>query len=709
MFARKFVAVFLSLLSSPALVEGAMAREAGGQLEEIVVEGKYLSIDKMNAVKTPTPALDVPQSLSVIPGAQIERQALKSVGDILRYTPGLSISQGEGHRDAIIVRGQRTTADFFIDGVRDDTQYYRPLYNVERVEVLRGPNALLFGRGGGGGVINRVGKQPELDERFAVMGADIDTFAAWTLNADANYAVSDNAGLRLNGYYHARNNHRDFFDGDSFALNPTLKFGLGGAATGLLSYEYVDDDRVVDRGVPSRNIDGGPNEPIEGYDDAFFGSPDMNMATLQAHILRARVDHEFSDLLRGNLALLWADYGKLYQNLYASDAVDAMDDGSFDMVELDGYRDATERENFIVQGNLIGEISAGFMEHTALFGVEYGRQGTKNNRRDNVFAMNMGDKMSIMFTDPLDIPEFAISKQVRDRESAVNFISVYLQDQIDLLDNFKLVLGARYDEFDIDVFDFIEQNDGDAVAGGFGRKDSEATPRLGGIYKPAENMSFYVSYSETFLPASGDQFLALNPDSANTRPQLFKNLEGGVKWDIRPDLSMTAAVFELDRDNYTSPDPNDPAMPRVIGGSEVTGFEAQLSGAIMERWLLIAGYSYLDGEITAPGDSNDGNRNQETPEHMFSLWSHYQVTEKFGVGLGLTYQDKYYIAADNNAIVPDYIRVDAGLYYNVNDSVSVQVNIENLFDADYYPDSHNNNNITTGEPLNARFSMRASF
>lgn len=677
--------------------------------EEIIVEGRYLYSDKVNSVKTPTPILDVPQSLSILTETQIDEQAFRNFGDVLRYTPGLSISQGEGHRDAIIIRGIQSTADFFIDGVRDDVQYFRPLYNVEQIEILRGSNALLFGRGGAGGVINRVQKKAELGEQFSAVQAGLDTFGAYSVSIDSNVGASEQSAFRINAYVQGLESHRDFYDGDSYAINPTFKYEFSDQTTLDISYEYVDDDRVVDRGVPSMNRDGGPDVPLEGFEDTFFGSPDQNNTTLEAHILRARLDHAFTEQIRSNVMLVSATYDKTYQNLYASEEV-MVTNGVFPEVELDGYRDVTERDNLIFQANLIGELETGSVGHTILFGVEFGQQDTENARLDNVFADNEDDQLFIPFTDPLQIPEFSFSNPVRDRESEVTFTSIYLQDQIAVTDQFRVLVGLRYDSFDIDVLDIIEQNDGDATDGNFSRKDSEVTPRFGLIWKPAPNISAYASYSETFLPQSGDQFLTLNLDSESTRPQFVENREVGLKWDFRPDLSFTAALFELERESFTSVDPEDPAQVILVEGSETTGFELQLTGNINENWAITAGYANLDGEVQrADGSGNNGNATRQTPDSMWSLWNNVQVTEQLSFAIGATYQDSFFVREDNSVEVPDFTRVDAAVFYDVSEALRLQLNIENLLDEEYFPDAHSNDNISTGKPLNARFTVSYQF
>jgi catecholate siderophore receptor len=236
--------------------------------------------------------------------------------------------------------------------------------------------------------------------------------------------------------------------------------------------------------------------------------------------------------------------------------------------------------------------------------------------------------------------------------------------------------------------------------------DDEVTPRLGIIYKPAENISLYASYSETFLPLSGEQFLTLNLTTEDTKPQFFENREVGLKWDINPALAFTTAIFELKRDSYTSVDPQNPEQVVIIEGSETRGIELQLTGALTERWLVTAGYSYLDGEVKRDGGGgNDGNDTRQTPENMFSIWNSYQFSDRLRFGLGLTYQDSFFIQEDNSVEVPSYTRVDAAAYYRLNDRMRLQLNVENLLDEDYFPDAHSNTNITTGRPLNARMTL----
>ena len=216
-----------------------------------------------SGLKSSGPISGVPQSLSVMPSDQIKAQGMKSVGDIIDYTPGVSNSQGEGHRDAAVIRGMRTTQDFYRDGVRDDVQYYRPLYNIEQIEILRGPNALLSGFGGAYGLINRVSKTATIGETFNTVSASLDTFGETNFQLDSNYELDENKALRVNMFGENLENHRDFYYGDSFGVNPTLRINLSEGSTLDLSYEYLNQERFIDRGIPT----GTNGKPVEALKD----------------------------------------------------------------------------------------------------------------------------------------------------------------------------------------------------------------------------------------------------------------------------------------------------------------------------------------------------------------------------------------------------------------------------------------------------------
>ena len=732
---------FITTASISALfVSVASSASAQSLNDEIIVQGNHLYSDQVNALKVPTPIIDVPQSLSIVTAEDITKRAYNSIGQIIDYTPGVNTSQGEGHRDAVVFRGVRSTADFYLDGVRDDVQYYRSLYNLEQVEILRGPNALLFGRGGTGGLLNRVTKKGQIGEQFTGYKASVNTFGAFDVVVDSNFEISDTSAFRVNAYYESLNNHRDFFDGDRFGINPTARFELTPSTTLDVSYEYNNNERFIDRGIVSAAPDGttsaannsGLRTPIEALDGITFGDEELNTAEFEAHVFRANLQHEFNDNLKGNFTASYGDYDKLYQNFFpvgysASNATF----GGIETVDLDGYVDTTQRENFTVAGNLIGEFSTRSIGHTVVAGAEY-LDTSNNNDRFNTFfdtsqddvetfaidrstdrAINLVNGVGVNAAGVATTNSFAVDINDID-EANLEVFSAYIQDQIEINQYVDIIVGARFDSFDFTVEDLTA----DAASANrvLSRKDEEISPRLGLILKPKENISIYGSFSESFIPRSGGQFAEISDRETRLAPDVYQNLEAGIKWDFAKGLSFTAAVFEIEE---SSPQPDtspgaDTDNQSVIVDSTVEGFEAQIQGKLTDDWHVTAGYSYLDGDVASDsgagqGETIEGRRPRELPESTFSVWSNYQFTDQFGAGLGLTHQGESFADTNNTTTLASYTRLDAAAYYDVNESLRLQVNVENLTDTNYFPNSHTDDQISVGAPLNARFTVSGRF
>lgn len=690
---KKLLLASVAIVCLPGI---AVASEADvDDAHTIIVTGKadgYKADNSVTATKTDTPLLDVPQSISVVTRERLDDQAQRSMADVLRYVPGTTVGQGEGNRDQITLRGQNTTADFFLDGVRDDVQYYRSLYNIERVEILKGPFALIFGRGGSGGIINRVQKTPSAEALSVGGTASINTFGAWDVAADINAPVSGNAAFRLNANYESLDNHRDFFGGERYAINPYFAVDLGQWKLGL-SYEYVNDGRVTDRGVPSiATTTGQPNRPITGYRDTFFGVPGVNRTGLEAHIVKARLDGELAENLNWSTTVLYGDYDKYYTNVFANGAAS----GQTGTVVLSSYTDPTQRQNFIAQSNLVWDVNLGSIGNTILLGLEYGDQDSANQRRNGTLSSSTLNLANIVY------PTVTFGALARDTVSNVQFFSAYAQDQISFGEHIDVVVGLRYDRFEIKGTDLV------GTPRPFARTDEKVSPRIGLILKPRENISIYGSYSQSFLPRSGDQFLTMTTSQQNLAPEKFTNYELGAKWDIRPDLNVTLALFQLDRTNATTPDPNNVTATINIGETRTKGIELALTGRITPKWQISGGYTYQDAQLRGNGFV----RLAQVPKHQFALWNRYDFNRSVGAGLGVVHQSSQFAAirtAANTTRLPGFTRVDAALFFKASERLELQLNVENLLDEEYFSDAHNNNNITPGAPINARFTARVKF
>ncbi len=689
---KKFISLIL-FFSFTVLSQTAENEDVNDKnIEEVVVKGNVLYSDQVNALKTPVPILDVPQTVSIVTDVDIRKQGFREIGDIIRYTPGVNTSQGEGHRDSVVFRGVRSTADFFQDGVRDDVQYYRSLYNVEQVEILRGPNALLFGRGGTGGIINRVTKKAIVGETFTAHDVGIDSFGAADMALDTNFQLENGAALRINLHSDSLANHRDHYDGNRVGFNPTMTLKVSPETTVFLSYEYADHERFIDRGIPT--INGSPDESLS---DIVFGNSSANVQTLEATIMRAQVEHTLSDTSKANFSFTSSSFDKLYQNIYASGY-----DGT--LVTMDGYYDPTERDNTIMSANLVNELSLGGVVHTLLIGAEFIQTDNENLRYDANWSTTNDDNEIFNITRPMDFTVNSggvataldyVTKLNRQTASDISVTSIFIQDQIDLSDNWKLMVGGRLDDFDITVDD-IKNGTSES------RNDNTFSPRAGVIYKPQENVSLYLSYSESFLPRSGEQFKALSATSARLDPDVFESTEIGMKVALNENISLNAAYF--DSEQVRAERDNDTGETSEVRGLTVNGFEIELKGRVVDNLNLAIAYSDLSGETSSGGIP------REIPEHTLSAFVAWEVNEKLSVGLGLTQQGESKIKDNTSGLVlPEYTRVDLSAYYQVAPNLSVQMNVENLMDELYFPHSHSTHQASVGESVNSRVSLRWTY
>lgn len=699
-----------SEVAAPAAPPAPQTRIEPPALEQVpapeLIVDTISPLNQVTAFRTGTPLLDIPQSLSLFSEERIEDQGFARLSDIVEYTPGLINSQGEGHRDSIVFRGIRSTADFYLDGLRDDVEYYRPFYNIEKIEILRGASALYFGRGGTGGIVNRVSKKPIIDDTGASDFRDyefsMDSFGAYQGQLDINQSLDENSALRLNTFYEYLNNHRDFYDGERFGVNPTYSVNLTPETKLDLSYEFADHEQFIDRGIPSAF-----GRPAVSLSDVVFADSELNETTFQGNTLRSTLSHEFSDKVKGRLTAFYGDYDKVYQNYFPT-AYDPLTD----TLTVQGYIDSTLRQNAIFSGDLIVEFDTFDVEHKVFVGGEYTHTSSDQDRFNAVFSPGSGPSnrngtfggSNFRLADGSGLNQAAalvtsgFTNLNDDTRVTIDTASVYFQDEIAVTDQLDFVIGGRYDTFDIFVVD--------AAPGGVNRsrRDEEFSPRYGMVFKPIEDISVYGAYSESFLPRSGEQFSDLGGGRDALDPNTYTNMEAGVNWAVSDGLSLRTAIFENAESSPTVAGPG----ALVVVDSETTGYEFELTGTVTENWFLSTGYTYLNGEIVNVGGPT-GQRPRELPKNSFSVWNKFQLTDRFGLGLGLVYQDDSFAEVNNLVTLPAYTRVDAAAYYQLSEKTRLQVNIENLFDTEYFPYAHTNHNITVGSPINATFSVKSSF
>ena len=674
----------------------------------------YNATRTSTATKTDTPLRNVPQAISVITNEQIKDQNIKSINEAVKYVPGVMPGQGESNRDTVIIRGQNTTADFFQDGVRDDAQVYRDFYNIERLEVLKGPNALIFGRGGGGGIVNRVTKQADffsLREGTVSVGS----FDHKRATADVNYAINPFVAVRINGMYEDSGSYRDGVDLERWGINPTITLRPSSRTRVVLGYEHFEDWRTADRGIPSVTTPVNVNtRPAPTSRSTFFGSPDVSYSEAKVDRLYAYAEHitDFGLRIRNNS--VYTHYDKFYQNVFAS--------GSTNMVTvpLQAYNSENDRENFFNSTDVTYKLDHGFVRQTLMGGFEYGHQNSMGQRFDGRFlnhpacgAGSLGT-CTVPFSSPtisgnnilFDITNAGNATNTR---STLDVYSGFVQDQIEITKYLELVGGVRFDRFDLEAADLdLRRNTA------FDRVDDLWSPRAGVIIKPTDFLSIYGSYTVSYLPFSGDQFGSLNAQTVTAEPEKFTNYEIGAKYDITPSLSFTMAHYWLTRENSRFTIGTAPTDVIQTGETQVEGTEVTLGGYVTDKWQIAAGYGHQNGEVTKATAVPAGSELPNVPRDTFSLWNRYQFSPMWGAGVGVVHRADMIAVlrtAANSSIVTleDYTTVDAALFFKLNENLSAQLNVENILNEEYFVNAHTKDNIQPGAPTAVYLSITSNF
>jgi catecholate siderophore receptor len=679
------------------------------------------------ATKTNTPVVNIPQSLNVLTRSFIQDNAFQNFTDVTRYVPGVAVHQGEGNRDELVIRGVDSSANFFVNGFRDDVQYFRDLYNVQSVEVLKGPSALIFGRGAGGGLVNRTLKEADWSN---VKEATVQTGSWWDKRTtiDVDQAINPNVAARFNSMYENSDTFRDFGHFERYGINPTVTFKPNDDTKVKLSYEYFHDERFADRGNPSQSntdlpiatsnqavnaanaatIRANPQLPFVSNWSTCFCSPLYNGTHVDVQTVMASVEHDFGNGLTVKNQTLYASYLRGYRNVYPGNgALSGAVNSTDTVMNLAAYENATNRNNLFNQTDFTYKTMTGPVKHTFTFGTEFGLQAGLAQRNTGFFPAN-GNANTIVvnpfmpsYLGPVVFNHIATDASSR---SDLYVSSGYVQDQIEFTRWLQVIAGVRYDRFD---FNALDQNTNTARE----RVDEKLSPRAAVIVKPIDPLSIYYAYSVSYLPASGDQFSALTAGTLLLDPQRFENHEIGLKYQVNPKLLFSAAVYQLERTNVPIADPSGNGLFFPSGSHRIKGFETSLNGYITPEWQAQLGYAYTDARITTDTSPTivAGNVVQLVPLHQISLWNKYQFTPMWGASLGVIYFSDSFASSDNTTKLPGFVRFDAGVYAKINETWRAQINVENIFDKGYWATADGNNNLSPGQPRTVKVSATARF
>ena len=658
----------------------------------------YLKKRISSATKTDTRIRDIPQSISVITEEQIKDQSLLGLTDAIKYSPGVIAGQGEGNRDSVWFRGNQSTSDLFVDGVRDDVQYYRDLYNIDRVEVLMGPNGMIFGRGGVGGVINRVTKEAHWENKneLRMQGGTYDHKRS---SIDLNSGINETLAVRINAMIEDSGSFRQGVESEKKAINPTFTFKPSDKTKIVVGMEYFNDKRTNDRGIPSVS-NGLQSRPFSTSRSTFFGNASQSPNEAIVKNGYAIIDHTFDNGMSVKNTTRFSDYDKYYQNVYANSSVQA--NGTF---TIDGYYDNTQRQNFFNQTDLTYNFKTGSVSHKLLTGLEIGLQENQNYR-----IVNSGTDPTPLASNPFALLTFNSSRS-RNTSTDISNQAIYLQDQIYLNEQFQIIAGLRYDKFK------TKFNDSVTIANSATINDQFISPRVGLVYKPIEPVSLYTNYSLSYLPRTGEQLTSLTSSIKSFDPEKFTNIEAGIKYDLLQSFSISSSIYRLERSKMAITDPSSPTNTIIVDGQVTKGFELGVAGKLFDSYSMYGGYTYQDAEITKNQGTGDAQITSGTPlghvpKHTFSLWNKYEMNETWSAALGIVSRSDMFAATPTTSTavkLPGYARLDAAIYANINKQTKLQLNIENLLDKTYYQSAHNNNNIMYGYPLTARATLTYTF
>jgi catecholate siderophore receptor len=673
------------------------------------IEPDFVSTTSETATKTSTPLRDIPQSVEVVNRKILDSQAVLSLKDAMQNVTAVSVAQGEGRRDQFFIRGFSAVGDQFIDGVRDDALYYRDLSNIEQVEVVKGPSAVLFGRGSSGGIINRTTKKPNV---FGRIGSAETNFGSYGLKRGSfdfgNPIVKEKLAFRAVGAYESEGNFRQYFSEKRYNFAPSLAWKPTDKTDVTFQFEYLNDERTPDRGIPS--FRSNPlNVPISTY----YGYPELDKIRSRVSSQAVRLEHQLSQTwLARNIFRRIGTATDFYNTspngicLMNTAGTSCSTTIASTISETDSrlrvlrqqYNGQIRQTNYFNQSEILGVFNTFGIQHNVLFGVELGSQG-----RGNLTFRN-STSAPVTFLNPnLTQPvNNAIPTTYNDFTAKV--FGVYVQDQISFNKNWKALVGVRYDNYKQSVDDFLATNVD------LSRTDKQFSPRFGLVYQPNDWLSFYGSFSRSFQP-SGEN-LSLTANASELKPELTRNYEAGVKATIQPwRLSSTLSVFRLNRNNIKTTDPLNSAKLILVGEQQTDGIEFTIAGSPLRNLDFMAGYALLDAKITksntvSNGVLLEGKFAQLTPRNSGNLWLNYQLPKGFRLGFGGFTRSQTFTSANNLVKLSGYTRFDASIGWRSERHYEISFNLKNIANKKYFETSNGDNNIMTGSPINGSVTLR---
>jgi catecholate siderophore receptor len=665
---------------------GVVYRFTGAEVVTLEVSGPESSVTVtapvaiMSSPKYSATLRDIPQTITVIPKAVIEEQGATTLRDVLRNISGLTITAGEGGTpagDNLTLRGFSARNDVFVDGARDLGPQSRDPFNLEQVEVAKGPGSAYTGRGSTGGSINLVSKSPALDASYGFtlnLGTDRTRRATADINLPLErLGLGKRTAFRLNALAHESGvAGRDVVENNRWGVAPSLAYGLGSPTRLTFSYFKLKQDNISDYGIPwvpatNNALREFRDRPAPVPRDTFYGLKNRDFEKLNSDLATVKVERSFSDeiTLRNQLR-----YGRATRDSIATPPRFAANDSTAINRELRSW--LTKDEIWDNQTDLKASFSTGRIEHSLVTGLALTREA---NERKTRTAGNM--LTTLLDPNPNDVFTGAITTSPIVGRLRGDSVAAYAFDTVKFHRKFELNGGLRWDYFDVSGVSTL----GAPLA----RIDRMLSWRAGAVYKPVESGSIYAAYGTSLNPSL--EGLSYQTASAAIEPEKTYTFEIGTKWDLLDErLLLSGALFRVDKTNARTPGlfPDDP--PQVLEGRQrVDGVELGATGSITRDWKLFATYTYLDGKIVESNTAAErGRQLQNAPKNSFNLWTTYQSPLKFSVGGGARFVGRRFGNNTNTRFVESYWTVDGVASYPLSERVDLRLNLYNLTDEYYF-------------------------
>ncbi|MBE1160068.1 TonB-dependent receptor [Dyella acidiphila] len=653
------------------------------QLDSVHVTGSIVGNDydsDMSTVgaKMPTSLRDIPQTVVVVNRDLLDAQGATSLSDALRNVPGITIGGAEGGQigNNINLRGFTARTDIYIDGFRDPGQYYRDVFDLDAIEVLKGPSSMLFGRGSTGGVINQVTKEPQL-QNFGQVTATVGSDDRYRTTADFNEQLSATSAARLNVYGQDMHSTRDVQKNQDFGIAPSIRFGIGTPTQITLSALIQRNHDMPDYGLPPIN-----GRPADVNFRNWYGLED-DRTNQTVNEFSARLEHAFNDDVKLREQLMYSQYDTDARETAANSVVTntgvtlnktlgnptslPLQDlyvqlASHDRVIHDAILDS--------QTDLTTTFDTGSLQHTLVTGVELARE-TYNNQS---YTRNGLPLLSLL--DPVEeiTPANVTTTKGNYAQSVGKTAAVYANDTIKLNDQWMLVAGVRRDEFDAHISNTVSLPS-------YAQQTVYFTSVRGGlIYQPDEKQSYYVSYGTSFDPSL--EQLTLTNGTQDLAPEKNRSYEIGGKWNLMDDvIAINAALYNLEQTNARSETSS--GEYTLDGNIRVRGAELGVVGHLTKHWQIFTGYSYMDGRIVKAVDGTQGNVPANTPRNTFTTWTTWTFAEHWEAGGGPTYMSQRYAANTDLVSVGGYTRWDGTVAFH-QPSYDIRLNIQNITNKRYF-------------------------